>query len=283
MKAIDYYNDKIENFEEMTFEERRYWLEYHCLDKDKMHTKATLKGLFRLKPAKDAKPAGSYTNDYKQEIDLYHPIDCVPMRNVSKKPRTEAQKQATKKLVTETFRNSPKGRAVERCKNLIANKAVVIDTETTDLDGVAIQIAVVSCDTKEVLYSSLIATDEPISQGAYEVHGISENDLIGAPDAATVCAAVMEVCKGRDVVAFNADFDAGICRRTFGEAFQASWTCAMYSIAVPVLGSTNRHGTISLSNALEYAGVKWRGQAHDASGDAIATADLIAKISTLQP
>jgi DNA polymerase III epsilon subunit-like protein len=283
MKAIDYYKSEIENFEEMSFEDRRYWLEYKCMDKDKMHTKATLKGLFRLKPAKDAKPVGSYTNDYRQEIDLYHAIDCVPMRNVSKKPRSEAQKQATKKLMAKTFKRSPKGKAVELCKNLIANKAVVIDTETTDLDGVAIQIAVVACDTKEVLYSSLIATDKPISQGAYNVHGINAEMLVGAPDAATVYGEVIDICRGRDVVAFNADFDFSVCKRTFGRDFGEGWTCAMYSIAVPVLGSTNKYGTISLSNALAYAGVKWRGQAHDASGDAIATADLIYKISTLQP
>lgn len=281
MKAIDYYKSKIENFEEMSFEDRRYWLEYKCLDKDKKHTKATLKGLFRLKPAKDAKPCGWYTNDYKQEIALYYAIDCVPMRNVSKKPRTEAQKAATRKLVSSNFINSSNYKTALECRELVTNGAVVIDTETTDLDGVAIQIAVVCCQTREVLFQSLIATDKPISHEAYRVHGISSDMLVDAPSADVVLSKVKECCAGREVVAFNAGFDKGICINTFGDSIADNWTCAMYGIAVPMVGSTNKYGSISLSNAMMRAGVKWEGDAHDASGDALATVDLIRQFAKL--
>lgn len=284
MKAIDYYKSKIDNFVELSFEDRRHQLKCQCLDKDKMHTKATLKGLFRLKPASDAKPCGSYTNDFKKEINLYYAIDCVPMRNVSSKPRTKAQAQATKKLITENFKKSPTGKAVDLCKRLIAEKAVVIDTETTDLNGVAIQIAVVCCASKEVLYSSLIATDKPISPEAYNIHGISKEMLIGAPSPEQVAFDLQKVIMDKTLVAYNARFDKEICQNTFGSQpwIDNKTVCAMYGIAVPVLGSTNRHGTISLTNAMAFANVKWRGQAHDASADALATADLIAEIATLQ-
>jgi hypothetical protein len=281
MRAIDYYNEKIEGFEDMDFEERRYWLEHECLDKDKKHTKATLKGLFRLKPAKDAIPCGWYTNDYKQEVALYHAIDCVPMRNVSKKPRTEAQEEATRKLVASRFVNSKNSATIAKCKELVESGAVVIDTETTDLDGVAIQIAVVCCKTREVLFQSLIATDRPISHEAYRVHRITEEMLVGAPSAEEVFGKVKACCSGREVVAFNASFDKSICHSTFGDSITDRWTCAMFDIAVPMLGSTNRYGTISLSDAMSRAGVKWSGPAHDAKADSLATVDLIEYFSRL--
>ncbi|MGR5269742.1 exonuclease domain-containing protein [Vibrio astriarenae] len=280
MKAIDYYIKKIEGFENMDFEERRYWLEYHCLDKDKKHTKATLKGLFRLKPKADAKRCGSYKNDYSQQVDLFYAIDCIPMRNVSKKTRTLKQKAATQKLIASNLSKSPKGKAIELCKKLVTNDAIVIDTETTDLHGVAIQIALVSCKTREVLFKSYIATDEPISSGAFEVHGICNEMLVDAPSAAEVQEKVTELCEGRYLVAFNAIFDELALDRTFEDVRELkNWTCAMFDVAVPVFGYTNRYGTISLSRAMSCAGIEWRGEAHDAASDALAAADLIYKIA----
>ncbi|HIF9439693.1 TPA: exonuclease domain-containing protein [Photobacterium damselae] len=284
MRAIDYYISKIENFEKMTFSERRDSIKNNAINREKMHTKATLKALFRLKPAANATPAGSYVNNYKQEINLFFPKDCVPMREISKKTRSEAQIKATNKLIDEALKRSPKGRAISLCKSLIAEKAVVIDTETTDLEGVAIQIALVCCETKEVLYNSLIHTNEPISQEAYNVHGIDQSMLINAPKPEQVADEINKIIGDKTIVAFNSKFDIKICKNTFvnnQKWLENKAVCAMYNIAVPVLGSTNKYGTISLTNALKYANIEWRGKAHDASGDALATADLIDKISKL--
>lgn len=285
MKAIDFYTSRIDGFETMTFEDRRYWVEYERLGSEKMHTKATLKGLFRVKPAKSECPVGSYKNDYKQEIELYHFDQCVPMRALSKKPRSEAQKTATEKLVKSNIENSPRGQAITLCKELVDTKAIVIDTETTDLDGVAIQIAAVCCATREVLYSSLIYTDEAISGEAFDVHGITADMIKDAPKPEQVYREMSEICKDRHLVAFNLDFDLSVCHRTFDEpegerSFQcAGWSCAMFDVAVPALGSTNRYGTISLSDAMDCAGVRREGVAHEAGSDALGTVDLIRKIA----
>ncbi|GAL15164.1 hypothetical protein JCM19233_6182 [Vibrio astriarenae] len=99
MNAINYYNDKIKGFEAMTFEERREQFKALGLDDVKAHTKATLKGLFRVKPAKDAEPCSSYKNDYKKIVNLYHLNQCTPMRALPQNPRSEAQKAATQKMV----------------------------------------------------------------------------------------------------------------------------------------------------------------------------------------
>ncbi|AHY14903.1 hypothetical protein ECNIH2_25095 (plasmid) [Enterobacter cloacae ECNIH2] len=71
----------------------------------------------------------------------------------------------------------------------------------------------------------------------------------------------------------------------FGD--QLSWwqeqncLCAM-KLAADAFGSTNRHGTISLADATCEAGVSWKGRAHSAATDAIATADLVTEIAKVQ-
>lgn len=53
-------------------------------------------------------------------------------------------------------------------------------------------------------------------------------------------------------------------------------------LAAKVYGATNRYGTINLSAAMERAGVKWEGQAHDAEADAKGAAKLLKKISEIE-
>lgn len=44
-------------------------------------------------------------------------------------------------------------------------------------------------------------------------------------------------------------------------------------------GATNQYGTISLANACIEADVSWKGAAHSAEADTLATLDLINKIA----
>ncbi|NLG22229.1 MAG: 3'-5' exonuclease [Actinomycetales bacterium] len=63
--------------------------------------------------------------------------------------------------------------------------AVVLDTETTRLDGVLVEVAVLDAATGEVLLESLVRPEEPISAGAQLLH----------------------LTRGRTVIAYNAEFD----------------------------------------------------------------------------
>ncbi|MEZ9342222.1 exonuclease domain-containing protein [Vibrio cyclitrophicus] len=280
MRAIDSYTDKIEHFETMTFQERRDAVRKANLD-DKQHTKSTLKAIFRVKPASDSVSEYSYKNNWGKYVECFTLNQCVNMREPSKKPRSKAQVVASEALANNVKAQSKESRAIELCKKLVEVGAVVIDTETTGLDGVAIQISAVCCKTRRVLYSSLIHTDEPISDGAYDVHGIDALMLDGAPSPEAVGHELGKILKDKTIVAFNSEFDHDICSNTFGNArfLQKKWTCAMYEIAVPAIGSTNRYGTISLSNAMEHAGVEWVGEAHDAEADCLGTVDLIKAIA----
>ncbi len=97
MKAIDFYVEKIEGFEAMSFAERRDSAIKAKLT-NRQHTKPTLKAIFRVKPSKEACSEYSYkTLTGRGEIECFTLNQCVPMRELSNKPRTDAQKSATKK------------------------------------------------------------------------------------------------------------------------------------------------------------------------------------------
>ncbi|MCR9684224.1 3'-5' exonuclease [Vibrio antiquarius] len=278
MRAIDFYIEKIEGFEAMSFAERRESAAKANLI-GKQHTKPTLKAIFRVKPSKEARSRYSYKNPYSSgKIECFTLRQCVPMRELSNKPRTEAQNAATKKLLMA----SPKGKAITWCKEAIGNGLIMIDTETTDLDGVVIQIAAVCCKTGETLYSSLVHTDREIAQEAQDIHGISASMLEGAPTPDEVSRDLEVVLKGREWTAFNLAFDRNAIERTFsGDWISATAERCAMRLAAKVYGATNRYGTISLSAAMERAGVEWKGQAHDAKADAKGAAELLKKISQI--
>jgi Exonuclease len=97
--------------------------------------------------------------------------------------------------------------------------AVVVDTETTDLDGVVIEIAAIDACTGETLLDTLVHPDGiPVSDGARAVHGISDAELQDAPRWAEVLPAFQAAVGSRRVLAYNASFDCGTIAATHRHA-----------------------------------------------------------------
>lgn len=86
--------------------------------------------------------------------------------------------------------------------------AVILDTETTDLDGVLVEVAVLDASTGQVLLDTLVRPDAPISPAATWIHGIREDDVADAPPLAEVLSRLLDATAGRTVIAYNAPFDA---------------------------------------------------------------------------
>jgi DNA polymerase III subunit epsilon len=60
--------------------------------------------------------------------------------------------------------------------------AVILDTETTALDRIVIEIAVIDAATGETLLATLVQSlGEPIDSIASQKHGLSEIDLARCP------------------------------------------------------------------------------------------------------
>lgn len=97
--------------------------------------------------------------------------------------------------------------------------AVVLDTETTDLDGVVVEIAVIDAATGQVLLDTLVNPDGvPVEPGARAVHGISDEELAAAPRWADVAPDFLAAVNGRRILAYNASFDHARVRATHAHA-----------------------------------------------------------------
>lgn len=115
--------------------------------------------------------------------------------------------------------------------------AVVLDTETTGLDGVVISIAVLDVFTGDVLLDTLVHPDGvPIEDAAAAVHGIGESALADAPRWAEVAPKFLDaVGNARVLAAYNADFDRGRIAATHAHAgldptalpSKGRWWCLM--------------------------------------------------------
>ncbi len=86
-------------------------------------------------------------------------------------------------------------------------KAVILDTETTDLVGYIVEVAVLDAATGETLLDTLVNPGCPVEPGARWVHGISDQELAGAPPLAEVWPQLLQVTTGKTVLAYNSDFD----------------------------------------------------------------------------
>lgn len=91
-------------------------------------------------------------------------------------------------------------------------RTIILDTETTDLHGYLVQIAVIRAHDGAVLFESLVNPLSPVSPGARRVHGITDEQLATAPAFEYIADELLPLLIGRRVVTYNADFDSGILR-----------------------------------------------------------------------
>ncbi|WP_229636048.1 3'-5' exonuclease [Vibrio parahaemolyticus] len=255
-----------------------------AIEADLCCSKSRLKDEFRMKPKPDAVPIKYYKNDFGKSYGVYRITDCVPMKARAKNI-SEKQILNAKRLGLRTQLNSKAGKAGKIVERLISESALVLDTETTGLGFKDQIIEIGICDLSgRVLMNQRIRPTVGISEGAFEKHGISQNDLENCPTWPEVVKSVKDILTGRKVVIFNADFDLSMLKQTcnaFG--VDGEWIrdldveCAM-KISAMAFGATNRYGSISLDDASYFAQVTWKGNAHCAIADSIMTADILNSI-----
>ncbi|MGW7346776.1 3'-5' exonuclease [Streptomyces sp. NPDC054854] len=132
------------------------------------------------------------------------------------------------------------GRISRRARMLLEpDAAVIVDTETTDLYGQTIELAVINAATGKVLQDTLVKPTEPISAGARYVHGISDEDVAGARPFEKALPRLRKVTKDRVICCYNAQFDRAVIlgdvRRAGKKPLhlepQESWYCLMEAYA----------------------------------------------------
>ncbi len=95
---------------------------------------------------------------------------------------------------------------------------VLLDTETTSLSGVMVQVSVVALDGT-VLLNTLVNPLTDIEPGAQEIHHITREMTECAPDFAALVDLLGSLLHGKTVVAYNAEFDADVFQRELGRLY----------------------------------------------------------------
>lgn len=117
--------------------------------------------------------------------------------------------------------------------------AVILDTETTDLYGQVIQVSVIDL-TGRVLLSTLVRPTAEVSPAATVVHRIHDQDLANAPALNVIAPQLLDVTRGRRLLAYNAPYDRQVLStdlRAAGVdpahlADRQNWVCLMRARAL---------------------------------------------------
>jgi len=114
------------------------------------------------------------------------------------------------------------------------NQYVILDTETTDLDGEIIEIAIIDL-LGNILLNQRIKPLGAMSKGAQAVHGISLEMLASEPLFVDVYPRIAELIQDKTVLIYNKSFDtarlSGDCKRHGLDilSFKSECVMLMYS------------------------------------------------------
>ena len=130
---------------------------------------------------------------------------------------------------------------------------LVLDSETTGLEGYLVEIGIIDRDGKQVFHS-LVNPQCPIEAGAQEVHGISAADVKDAPTFAQIEPRLRELLQYKWIVIYNAEFDMDVLRREVERETRTQLEAAGVPNQLPPI-ETAPDSLLSLA----YAQATWRG------------------------
>jgi len=198
-----------------------------------------------------------------------------------------------------------RAKAIHAARQWLSQSPLFLDTETTGLDNTAeiCDLAVINHDGI-VLLDTLVKPTIPIPRDAYDVHGISNADVVNAPTFAEVMPDFARIVGDRTVVIYNLDYDTRILRQSaaahglrltdrFGletvEQFNqwyGHWHCAM-ELYAQFYGEWNeRYGNYrwqKLGNAARQCGIRIPTDLHRARADAELTRQVIHHVAKADP
>lgn len=168
-------------------------------------------------------------------------------------------------------------------KYLIDNDVVVFDIETTGLDASKceiIEIGAVKIHNGKIseTFETLIKPSVPIPDEIVDLTGITDDMVVNAPSIKQVIPDFYKFCYGTTIIAYNIDFDykfINIHGKKCGYLFDMKQIDALYLARAFIPGLKN----FKLGTVCKKLGVSLE-NAHRAVHDAMATAEVVIKLST---
>ena len=162
----------------------------------------------------------------------------------------------------------------------------VVDVETTGLSSATdrvIELAIVRCDVHgEVIDEWSCLFDPARDPGPTHIHGITADDLAGAPTFADRAPEVLERLAGHTVVAHNLGFDSGFLDAEIARAGLApaplTGLCTL-ELARLLLPDQRRHTLAECAATFSIEHVS----AHRALPDTLVTAAVLQRLLALAP
>lgn len=283
---------------------------------DHLKTRTALKkqGLRPKRGAKPVAQKISVWRSRESVYDLYDTKDCEPVKPLTPAQRAAVEKaqEASLKARTcqgcgyvqplgeyrikvydglcpacydEATRKEDRAEAAAWARRIVnglaegvieAREVVILDSETTDLHGEIIDLAIISI-AGEVLYNGRFNPVSAIAPGAQAVHGLSAEMLAGEPrffDEWPQIRAVLEAA--RLVLIYNAGYDT-FCLR---------YTCQLHdveSIELPTRCVMQEYARWFGEWSSYHRDYRWQslpGGDHTALGDCRATLDVLLSMAT---
>ena len=162
---------------------------------------------------------------------------------------------------------------------------LILDTETTglDLNAEVIELALIDLEGN-VIFSEMMKPVAPVTEGAYKIHGISDEMLAEKPSWPEIYPRLLKAIAGRDIVIFNSAFDVRMIEQTcqrHGLPMQAFNSHCLMLLYAEFYGERKGSGWKwqNLFKALAQADLQHR-PAHRAVGDCLMTADLLKYVAS---
>ena len=172
-------------------------------------------------------------------------------------------------------------------KEALSKPLVIFDTETTGLyeDAEIVEISCVSGDG-EVLLDTLVKPTRPVPHDAYQIHGISDADLEGAPSILELRSQITSAFAGKLICCYNLAYDWRLLQQSLaaqGALLPTGWAntpafCVMELYAQYWGAWSEYHGSYTwqnLGNALRQCQLTAEGPLHRALADAKAALSVL--------
>ncbi len=189
--------------------------------------------------------------------------------------------------MTRHYHPAHRRQAAQWARDLLQRRFLVLDTETTGLGAAdeIIQIGIVDQDGAPLM-NQLLKPSIPIPAAAARIHGISDEDVAGAPAFTAIYITLSALLAGATLVAYNMEFDWRLLQQTAARyrlppARTGKRHCAMrqyarYKSARKAGGRGYKPHKLAIAAAQEGLTIE---RAHDALDDARTTLALLRKMA----